>query len=420
MEFWHTRIFKEVITVHPVKQPSNLYALHHFYKMSEYSALTTQLPKLQSVISSLCTKLPTSLSPPWMAVQPGSFADCNSQASTASSKAASSKTGEVQKLYNPMSRFDLVPWTHFNMTTMQDVQHISPQYQLTNNFRLELSQLFLLLHDYFRFNSRLSSLDILGGYALYTHIDRPEYILDVAHVNKNGTTGLERVRVLHPFTANVVVQPEPQNDMNEMVNIVIPLRKVSDSFSIPLAFGNDNVDAANVHTILCVSDEEENLSRVHKALTDHLLRYQHSSITVTLLPSNTSLTAMMEGGLTLLNEEQLVFLVEDDIEIHYEFVLACRRNALMGERVYFPIPYFAHPHTWKDLQPPHYRKGNGYWATDRSLNTACLYKADYALLQPASETETLLDRVLQSTLEVFQAPEPGLIGYHINILPTTE
>lgn len=402
-------MFRELATVHPVKQPHNLYALHHFYKVIELSSLTATLQRLQKSIVSLCGKLPRSLYPPHNAVQPGSVADCHSVASPlkSSSHPVVTESNADPLRYNLKTRFDLIPWTHFTMSTVYDSLHITPQFPVTDNFRLELSQLLPTLHKHFNFNSRLSSLDVIQGYARHTHIDGPEYILDVRYTDRSGRAGFERVKVVRQLTEMSVVLPEQHSGVNT-TNIIIPLIHVSDDFVIPLS---SDVDITRTNIILCVSEEGDNLHNVQRAVNSHLVFYPDSSVTTKLLPATSSLADLIEVGMALLSEEELVFLDDSKVEIHPEFIHACQRNTIIGKQVYFPIPFIAYHSTWNISQPM--RRQSGRWSTDGSSNTACLYKADYILLGAAGEGKSLLSRVSQSPLEVFQVPDAGLIGHDL-------
>ena len=60
---WSKEPFKEAITIHPVKQPANMYSIHHFYKIKEHSALWRKLQESEADIKALCGKLPAHLVP---------------------------------------------------------------------------------------------------------------------------------------------------------------------------------------------------------------------------------------------------------------------------------------------------------------------------------------------------------------------
>ena len=60
---WTKEAFREAITIHPVKQPENIFSIHHFYKTLEHSALEKQLVEKNVAIETLCKKLPANLVP---------------------------------------------------------------------------------------------------------------------------------------------------------------------------------------------------------------------------------------------------------------------------------------------------------------------------------------------------------------------
>lgn len=60
---WSREAFKHAITIHPVKQPANVYSIHHYYKIREHIALQRDLQASEATIKALCAKLPAHLIP---------------------------------------------------------------------------------------------------------------------------------------------------------------------------------------------------------------------------------------------------------------------------------------------------------------------------------------------------------------------
>ena len=61
---WKKKVFKEVLTIHPVKKPENLLSIHHFYKTMEYKTLEKEIRRKSQDLSALCKHLPEDLVPP--------------------------------------------------------------------------------------------------------------------------------------------------------------------------------------------------------------------------------------------------------------------------------------------------------------------------------------------------------------------
>ena len=62
--FWTQPEFKDMITIHPVKQPDNIRALHLFYKSLDYENAYRLKKDTETSLTHLCNTLPTNLVPP--------------------------------------------------------------------------------------------------------------------------------------------------------------------------------------------------------------------------------------------------------------------------------------------------------------------------------------------------------------------
>ena len=60
---WGKPLFRQLISLHPVKQPEHMYRVHQFYTVLHRQATHKNLVAAQNTIEELCTKIPSYLSP---------------------------------------------------------------------------------------------------------------------------------------------------------------------------------------------------------------------------------------------------------------------------------------------------------------------------------------------------------------------
>ena len=60
---WSKPEFREAITIHPIKDPDHIRAVHLFYKTLEYEQLFLSKQATQRTVTSLCKQLPAELVP---------------------------------------------------------------------------------------------------------------------------------------------------------------------------------------------------------------------------------------------------------------------------------------------------------------------------------------------------------------------
>ena len=61
---WSNPELRDIITIHPIKDPSHVYSLHLFYRTLDYEELFFKKQSVERSLSSLCEALPNDLVPP--------------------------------------------------------------------------------------------------------------------------------------------------------------------------------------------------------------------------------------------------------------------------------------------------------------------------------------------------------------------
>ena len=407
---WHSPAFKNTITLHPIKQPQNLYAVHHFFLTAQANLLLTQLEAVEEKISSVCEKIPKELAPPWQIMPSCSTRFCSGEwtrIGVATHTTPFTVATKLPKILNPHSVYELVPWEHFTTATKHSTTGLTPEHGLYDSFHSEIVGVVGLIEHHLnsvRGARERRVAEVVQGYTRFSEEVGREYILDLMLVETEDESSVqnERFRLIRPLGINMTLISEatPTNDV--IVNIILPVSEVNNDFSHFMEwYYRTTLQSSEtyLHLILCIVGDTQTLSKTQRMVAN-LTRF-HPTTRTTILSgtSDLSLAGSLELGASVLNGRDLLFLADTGLRVRQFFFDSCRANTLLGRRVYFPIPYVM-------LEEPSEYPGPGQWGLS-AFASACIHKSDFINL--SGSTKSLLERVSESGLEVFQAPDPGLI-----------
>ena len=408
---WSNPSFKEIISVHPVKQPQSMYSIHHFYQVLEFQKVQRTLQTLQTNIATLCNKLPSTLAPPWQARESCKVKSL-AKGLTLPPGMSFVPRDTLPKILNPQNTFELPLWKHFSATNMEVVGDLVPQRGISKHLHDDVNNLMTLVESYINQNSNHSELyptKVLDGYSRFSSELGQEYILDINFVDADsdyhGKAAInKKVRLIRPLGQEILIIPEKFNP-RATVNVIVPVHSVDDEFRAFMAtYEHASLRAdENVHLVLAVMGKGDNLYNVQSIVANYTKRYPTFQVTILAGKEKSSIADALELGMSVLGEKELAFLANLSLRIHTQFFDACRKNAISGERIYFPVPFSF----WNMSKvPPLISKWSGQWAI-YNFQFACLYKDDYKLLGGNLKTE-LFGRAIESKLEIMQAPDPRL------------
>lgn len=60
---WGKPLFRQLITLHPIKRPEHMYSVHQFYTVLSRQATHKSLVNAQNTINEMCRKIPANLLP---------------------------------------------------------------------------------------------------------------------------------------------------------------------------------------------------------------------------------------------------------------------------------------------------------------------------------------------------------------------
>lgn len=374
-----------------------------------------KLREMESTIRRMCDKMPTNLAPPWQMLPSCSLQMCSggwARVGVASNSAPITMATKLPTVHNPQSVYELVPWTHFSTSTTHSVTGLSPEHGLYASLHSEIAGVVGLIEYHLNTvhsagaadKQGLKPVEVIQGYTRFSEEAGREYILEIMFVEVENETRVhnKRVRLLRPLSPDITMVMEDTTTSDTIVNIILPLSTADDGFRHFMEwYYRTALHGAeyNVHLILCVVGDTKTLFRV-QSLVANLTKLQPRSRTTILAGTpNLSPAGAVELGVSILTGKDLVFLADTTLRIRSFFFHSCRTNTLPGSKVYFPAPYVM-------FEEPVDYPGPGRWGFYHH-SLVCIYKSD--LLKFSVSPGNLFSRVSGSDVELFQAPEPGLI-----------
>ena len=114
--------------------------------------------------------------------------------------------------------------------------------------------------------------------------------------------------------------------------------------------------------------------------------FHNQNIRVLEVKEEFSRGSALNRGAAEFQEHELILFMDVDMSYSEEFLNRCRNNAILGKRVFFPIPWSQYdPKVIKSGNPPgkpevrhldQISKWTGYWI-HYGYGMVCLYKADF-------------------------------------------
>ena len=262
-----------------------------------------------------------------------------------------------------------------------------------------------------------------NGYHRVDPMRGSEFILDFIFRKQSDKSVKikKRLSILRPFHETVVPIEAPE--MLPTVNFLVTLSGLSNRLEHFLMQYERNVlQLGEDATLTIVLFESPDAAKVRFMVQQYLTRYQGAKMTVLDIRGDFARGVGLHHGMEKFQEDQLMFIVDVDLDISTDFLQRCRLNTIKGKQIYFPVFFKLYNKEFVDRY--HHKRNHtllisrhrGHWA-HYSYGMVCIYASDYrksggfdvSMRGWGEEDVDLLNRVLKSGLEVFRAPDPGLI-----------
>lgn len=425
--FSHKELAKAV-AVYPVQFPKYMYRLHAYFKEVQYNTSLERARTTASIIQSAQPFIPAHLR---SSFQPNSK-DATPSPSSATPTPSSppppphSEGGVVVRpRHVPKNKFEINYWEYFNQTRLMSIMHESPARGIIGGTREEAR--FALTKAIYQANQGLPQSQryvfdkLENGYHRVDPMRGSEFVLDFVfrkQSNKNVRIK-KRLAILRPFHETIVPVDVPE--LLPTVNFLVTLSGLSHRLEHFLIQYEKNVlQQGEDATLTIVLFESPDAAKVRLMVQQYQTRYQGAQMTVLDIQGDFARGIGLHYGLNKFNEDKLIFVVDVDLDISTDFLQRCRLNAIKGKQVYFPVFFKLYNEDFVNRYRGNHSlliaRHRGHWA-HYSYGMVCIYASDYlksggfdtSIHGWGEEDVDLLNKVLQSGLEVFRAPDPGLI-----------
>ena len=410
LSLWQSPVFRDLITLHPIKQPKNLYAVHHMYEVTRARRVQRELQAIEAGINAACERIPPEIAPPWQVMPACTVQLCSgawAKVGVATYSTLFSMVTSLPRVYNPRSVYEMTPWEHFSTSTMHSVAGLSSEHGLYTSLQAEISGVVGLIEHQLNTAGlpavQLQPVEVVQGYTRFSEEVGREYILEVMFIAVDNRSHIvnKRVRLIRPLSQDITMVTESATPTSSViVNVILPVFQADKYFLHFMEWYYRSIGTQkNVHLILCVVANTETLYTAQATVANHTRTSSGSRVTVLSGRRDLSPSGALELGVSVLGGQDLVFIADTSLRIRPFFFRSCRVNTVEGAKVFFPVPYVM-------FDEPQRSPGPGRWAY-YSHSSACMYKSDFVKFSDVPRR--FFEHVSRSGLELFQAPEPGLM-----------
>ena len=401
-----------LLTVYPAIQPEHMVTLHLLYRTLEYEQLRSRIATVGNTINNLQSYLKPA------GVDPGHMIHYRNYYNASQTN---------PKRFTPSN---LPSWDLYQDGSFYNDRTLEPRQSLRHD-RMEDTKEIELLKPFIEkaaskdHGSWLKMIRVEYHYVLRHGLKGNEYIVDAVFESLHYKTVVKkRVRLLRPLAKEIIVKPAKSID-NETVHFIVPMGNVSDRFQHFLDFYKNEFLATreNVHLVLAVYGEKD-IAFTQQAVERVTSQYPDSRITTVVGKGIFTRARAFERGMTALDNNNLAFLCDVDLNVERAFLQRCRRSAVQGKMVYFPEMFklYNMKYVYRNRTPPKtfgLNRKHGFWEY-YSYGMACMYKSDYSTMDQSlvgwgGEDVDFITKTLRKKLEVFRAPDTSLVHrWHSN------
>ncbi|XP_014213411.2 chondroitin sulfate synthase 1 [Copidosoma floridanum] len=410
----------QAITMHPVKKPPHMYRLHNYMRTLKIQELQHKRLELQRDIERMDRFL---------------------QSESGSAKGVSDEKKESDRQSYGSSHWDFISRSEFR------VSDANPRRRIHGDVREGLDDIIREVMTQINSCSRQRGRYVEERQALYAYRSRNSRgintVLDLLLVYKKYrgrkvTLPVRRHLHLHqPFTG-VESRVLPTEDADEQViHFLVPVsgrRRALERF-----LGNyervclrSSEQSAQLHIVLYDGQKEEQDNEVDGVSSRELIerlrsKYADARIHVIEASGRFSRARALDRAATELQADDLMFFVDVDISFTDASLKRIRRNARPGT-LYFPVVFSQYDPKMVMRSSLHsgdmeqINEITGFWR-QFGFGIAALYKADYEAIGKfdltiegwGKEDVDLYQKAVRSDLEIFRAPDVGLVHVHHEI-----
>ena len=411
-----------------------MYRLYSYFKELEYNASIARARSLARMIKDTHPFIPSHLRSIFDPTETPPTAVSTEETTppplATSSLPPPSKNNEggvvIRPRHVPKNKFEINNWEYFNQTRLMAVFHESPARGIIGGTREEAR--FALTKAIYIVNQGRGQKDryifekLDNGYHRVDPMRGSEFILDfVFRKSSNHNVRIKkRVGILRPFHETIVPVDTPEilptiNFLTILSGLNSRLETFLNNYEKSVLIPGEDA------TLTIVLYDGPDASKVRSIVETYMVRYRAAKIKIAETQGEFSRGVGLHKGMEQFESDDLVFIVDIDFDIATSFLQRCRLNTILGKQVYFPIFFKLYNPEFVNQ----YHHGNssmriarhtGHWA-HYSYGMVCIFASDYlkaggydsSMKGWGEEDVDFMNRVLKKGLEIFRAPDPGLI-----------
>ena len=334
-----------------------------------------------------------------------------------------------------------ISWSYFNdHQTWYCDEKINPRY-LTDIHTYYQYEVQMTLQEVVRAANRITGDNLaLTGYTdAYIHHDPlngNQYIVDGTfskdvnmfwNLLMNQPVFEGQIHLSQPLSQRYNAINTLPAENSRIVHFVVPISDVNQRLVLFLENYEEEFLAKQERTSLTLTVyKKDTIAFVKEKVWQLLQKYPlHADITIISGRGKFSRGRALHSAMSHMKGGDLVFLCDVDLIVTRDFLYRCRANTKRGKKVYYPEFFKLYNEKYifrsaaenKTLNSrPDIDRQSGHWAF-YSYGMACIYKSDYdaiggfdqALEGWGGEDVQLVEDVISRGLEVFRAPDIGLM-----------
>ena len=422
------KIIDRTLTLHPIRYPKFMYRLYSYLMEIKLNSSNEEATDAVEEIEVTYPFVPTHLRSSFKPSR--SMGKCENKPEEVSPKKQTPTTStnnlNIRPRHMPKNKFEVNAWEYFNQTRLMSINNEQPSRGIIGGIREEAR--YALTKGIFVANQGLPSTERLvfekleNGYHRVDPMRGSEYILDfVFRKSLDRTTRVKkRVSILRPF--HEVIVPVDSVQHKPRVNFIVTLSGLSERLEQFIKTFEKNVLIPKEDASLTIAlYNSPDAPKVHSLIGKYTKDYPYSMLKVIDVEGEFARGVGLHHGAQQFKGGELLFFIDIDLEIGPDFLNRARLNTIQGKQVYFPIFFklykldFVH-RFYKGNSSQLLSRHNGHWA-HYSYGMVTIYASDYKKVGGfntnmrgwGEEDVDFFNKVISNGLEVFRAPDPGLI-----------
>ena len=380
---WSSPKLRQAISIHPVKNPDNMQAIHHFYKTLDMQKLQSEGRLAQKIAVLTCQQLPENIRYDNPKCEPPP-SKCDALPDPVCKMVPQSS---LPQIYRPQNLEEIPLWLHFDHNYIYNVDINEPRLHLGGEMAEDVEAVTrqavqILVKQGMEVN--FEKFKVVNGFVRYDGLHRREYIVDLLFSTYNSTRMLtKRLSIVQPLTSKYVIQPQEASDKDRLF-LVVPLFNVQGRFTMFMVKYESTVlkikeNLEMLHLWLVVFGLKD-VEYIREVLEQYQLKYPTAKFTIIEGKGEFARGLAIHQGINVLGDNSLIFICDVDLDIHPEFFQRCARNTLRGKRVYYPMFFKLYNKKYTSenntAQVVEMTRKQGHWAS-YSYGMLCIYKSDY-------------------------------------------